>query len=578
MISAKSLIKATIVSLLLAMSAYVMAKLNFFGLEESSGRLADHVYQRVTAADYGKQRRGQQTVSVVYLDETSVEALRGFGWSRFPPTFDQQWLMLEDVLSVGGAPPAALFVDFVYLGQGGIGEGFDAFVAGVAGTTRADAWRDKPGCIADPLMKIACMVGAGGTPIIFAKPSPMDLNVFTDAQRMLDEVAVLAPALVEENAYPLIIDYGFTRREAQARGVSGFDVSPALAGYAAWCLSRQDACGVAEFADLRRRAAEALAGKSARAPALQRVFDAPIDVVWGSRPDPAFLAMTQAVSGKPAPCRAEPGDWRERFMEQLAGLRGPAEGARLECPYTLSLGYDRLVSGHGLEMADLERLLAGKLVMVGGHFRASSDWVESPVHGQVPGVQFHAMALDNLVEGGVDYRRNDADTLLDDDMLESLLIAALAFCGVLGVMTRNNLLDRARAMGMESRLRSAVYGPLYVSLFGVSIFIVAAATWFGVNFLNRSPINWIGISGVAAGFLFYATRQTLPADLTGSLERDERVRRLLAAGRRWMDSLKFEEDRLLPDKPKPAPAAPAEAPDLAPIAPITPESPAHAKG
>ncbi len=47
--------------------------------------------------------------------------------------------------------------------------------------------------------------------------------------------------------------------------------------------------------------------------------------------------------------------------------------------------------------------------MVGGQFRASNDWVESPVHGQAPGVQYHAMALDNLIEDGADYRRDSGN-------------------------------------------------------------------------------------------------------------------------------------------------------------------------
>ncbi|HEY9219137.1 MAG TPA: CHASE2 domain-containing protein [Phenylobacterium sp.] len=571
MVSAKSVLKALAVSFLLAVSAYTMSKVNLFGLEANSDRIADAVYQRVTAAEYGKDRKGQKQVSVVYLDETSVEALKGFGWNRFPPTFDQQWLMLDDILNVGGAPPAAMFMDFVYLGQSGVADGFDQFLAGIAGATHAEAWTDKPACRADPLMKIACIIEAGGTPMIFAKPSPDDLDLFTDAQRAMDAVAVLAPALVVESAYPLITDYGFDAEKAKRLGVGRFDISPAMGMYASWCLRQPDGCGIAEFRELRKRAKAALAGQSVATPALSAVFPDPLDVVWGSRPDPAFLAMTKAVSGQPAPCRSQAVGWRDRLAEQFAGLRGPGEGARQECPYTLSLGYDRLVAGHGLETSDLERLLAGKLVMVGGHFRASSDWVESPVHGQVPGVQFHAMALDNLVEDGAEYRRN-GNALFDDDMLESLLIAALAFCGVLGVMTRNNLLDRARATGMEPRLRSTVYGPLYLLLFSASIGIVSFATWLGVVYAHRSPINWIGISGVAMGFLFYATRQTLPADICGSLERVPFISRLLVWGQLCFNSLKFEEDRLLPVRPAAPP--PVTTQETIPAQ----ESPAHANG
>lgn len=558
-ISAGRILKALVIGLMLAVPAYAISKINLFGLESASDRVADQVYQRITAADYGRGRKGQAQVSVVYLDESSIENMKGYGWTRFPPSYDQQWTMLDDLMIVGGAPPAAMFVDFVYMGQGGPGEGFDTFLNGVAAATRAEKWAQIPACTTDPLSKIACIVAARGTPIVFAKPSPADLDLFTEVQKSLDRVTVLAPALVGQEAYPLILDYGFDRAKAARLGVHGFDISPAMAMYAAYCVDRPDGCGTAEFRALRARGIAALASRPAPAPpALARVFDAPLDVVWGSRPDPDYLAITRAVTGRAAPCRAAASGWRQRLVEQMATLRGAGSGAQQECPYALTLGYDRIVGGLGLETKDVQRLLARRLVMVGGHFRASNDWVESPVHGQVPGVHYHAMALDNLIEAGPDYRRN-ANAMLDSDFLKSLMVFALAVCGVLGVMLRNSLLDSAIERGVDTRLRAAVYGPLYLALLFVSLGVVGLATWIGVAYAHRSPINWIGLSSVALGFLFFATRETLPADLSGSFERFHPVRRLLAWRRYCARALKFEEDRLLPRKPPPVATPVAEA-------------------
>jgi hypothetical protein len=546
------ILKALLVSALLAGSAYAVAKLNLFGLEGASDRVADGVYQRVTAANYGADRRGQRLISVVYIDETSMESMKGVGWNRFPPTYDQQWQMFDDVLEAGQAPPTAIYADFVYTGAGGPGEGFDNFLNGAAAATKAQAWSQAPGCQVDPMIKIACIEAAGGTPIIFAKPSPGELDIFTDVQRKLDAVAVLAPALVNAEAYPTVTDYGFTPAKNAALGVHAFDISPALGMYEAWCLHQPDACGIAAFAQLRARAPQAIAGKVFPPTDVSATFAAPLDVVWGSRPDPDYLRMTQAVTGQPAPCRGAAGGWETRLLEQLSDLRGPATGARQECPYALTLGYDRIVAGLGLDQDDLARLLAGKLVMLGGQFRASNDWVESPVQGQAPGVHFHAMALDNLIEDGANYRRNTT-MLFDSDLLKSLLIWALAFVGVMGVMTRNSLLDHATVTRMEPRLRGIVYGPLYLAIYGVSIGAVALATWLGVSFLHSAPINWIGIYAVVIGFLFYATRQTLPADIMGSIEHLPFVQRMLAAHHRVRQTLKFEEDRLY--KPKSVRAA-----------------------
>jgi hypothetical protein len=572
---AAKILKALLVSLLLAGSAYVVAKINLFGLEGASDRLADGVYQRITAADYGADRKGQRVISVVYLDETSMEAMKGYGWNRFPPTYEQQWTMYDDVLNAGGAPPAAVYADYVYTGQGGPTEGFQTFLNGVAAATKAAAWQGAPGCQADPFVKIACIERAGGTPLVFAKPSPAELDVFTDVQRQLDAVSVLAPALVNEQAYPTITRYDFDAAKARRLGVHGFDISPALALYAAWCLRRADTCGIAGFAQVKAAAAAAMAGKPAPAIDLGSTFDAPLDVVWGSRPDPDYLAMTKAVTGEPAPCRGVASGWLGRLGEQLTGLRGPGAGARQECPYALTLGYDRIVAGLGLQSSDLQRLLAGKLVLLGGQFRASNDWVESPVQGQAPGVHYHAMALDNLMEDGADYRRN-ANLMLDSDLLKSLLIAALAFCGVVGVMARNSLLDHVVRTRAEERLRWSVYGPLYLLIFGASIGVVILATWFGVAIAHRAPINWIGITACVLGFLFYATRETLPADILGSIGHLRWVRRTMAAIRLLRQNLKFEEDRLVAHRPREPGPAPDPPGPVAPSAESASQSPREA--
>jgi len=379
--------------------------------------------------------------------------------------------------------------------------------------------------------------------------------VFTDVQRQLDQVAVMAPALVNAWAYPMVTRYPFDAATARARGVHGFDVSPSLALYAAWCLRQPDSCRIADFAALKIRARAALAGKPLAPIDVMRTFDAPLSVVWGSRPDPAYLTMTKNVTGQDAPCRKPGGGWVARLGEQMANLRGPGAGARQECPYALTLGYDRIVAGLGLQQSDLQRLLAGKLVLLGGQFRASNDWVESPVQGQAPGVHFHAMALDNLIEDGANYRRSSAQ-LLDSDLFKALLIAGLAFCGVMGVMARNSLLDHAIETRSEAKLRARVYAPLYCATFGVSVGVVLLATWLGVAYLHRAPINWIGISAVVLGFLFYATRETLPADVLGSIEHLRWVQRGMAALRLFRQHLKFEEDRLVTRRaPRPAPPA-----------------------
>lgn len=569
MFSYRAILKALLVSLFVSGLAYGVSKLNVFGIETASDRAADGAYQRVFAPSYGKDRRGQKLVSVVFLDDRGLDNLRGVGWNHFPPTMDQQWTMIDDVLQAASRPPAAIFVDFLYLGESGEPPGFPIFLAGLAKATHAERWKDRPACLRDPLIRLSCILAAGGTPVILAKPGAVDMGFQTETQARLDAVTLLAPALVNKTAYPLITRYPeLSATQKTALGVHDFDLSPSAAVYAAYKLSRAKADG-SPWAVLRRQGVEALAGRSQPLPDLSRDFGPPLDVVWGSRPDPDHVRITRQMTGQPPNCRgAHSTSVLARFVEQLAVLRGPAQDARQECPYTLSLGYDRLVSTEGLQQADIDRVLAGKLVLIGGQFRTSNDWVETPVQGQVPGVHLHAMALDNLIEFGRDYRRNVNFTLFDSDLLKTIMIFGLTFFGSLLLMYRNCLVD-ATASHEPPGLRFRHYGPCYAVLFLGSIGLVAMVTWMGVELQHGTPINWIGVGFVVIGFLISATFETLPSDVAGSLRRFHLTRRLAPVMEHAFNLFDLKEERLLNrlSTPNPAPQpAPVITPEEAPNA------------
>lgn len=550
MFSFRAILKALLVSLMVSGIAYGVSKLNVFGIETASDRAADGAYQRVFAPSYGADRKGQKAISVVYLDDLAMDNLRGVGWNHFPPTMDQQWTMIDDVLHAAKAPPAAVFVDFLYLGESGEPPGFPVFLDGLAEATHAGRWKDRPACLRDPLMRLSCIIAAGGVPVVLAKPGATDMGFQTDTQKKLDAVTLMSPALVNKTAYPLITRYpDLDAARGQALGMHDFDLSPAASLYAAWRIAH-DKAGSSPFAALRGQGQAALAGRPVGPlPDLSADFGPPLDVVWGSRPDPDHLRMVRQMSGKLPDCRgAHSSSVAARFFEQLAVLRGPAQDARQECPYTLSLGYDRLVSTEGLQQGDIDRVLAGKLVFVGGQFRSSNDWVETPVQGQVPGVHFHAMALDNLVEFGRDYRRNVNFQLFDSDLLKTFLIFGLTFFGSLLLMYRNCLVD-ATCSHEPPGLRFRHYAPCYAVLFLGSIGLVILVTWMGVELQHGTPINWIGVGFVVIGFLISATFETLPSDVAGSMKRFHLTRRLAPVMESAFNLFDLKDERLLTPVP-----------------------------
>ena len=57
------------------------------------------------------------------------------------------------------------------------------------------------------------------------------------------------------------------------------------------------------------------------------------------------------------------------------------------------------------ESTELAEFLEDRYVFYGGNFAMAEDMVTPPTHGPVPGVFLHAMALDNLLRSGGEYKR-----------------------------------------------------------------------------------------------------------------------------------------------------------------------------
>lgn len=76
------------------------------------------------------------------------------------------------------------------------------------------------------------------------------------------------------------------------------------------------------------------------------------------------------------------------------------------CVFHETLYANDLATSSEQEEAVLKQLLEGKVVMVGTALSGGGDRVLSPLHGRIPGVYLHAMALDNLLSFGDRYPRD----------------------------------------------------------------------------------------------------------------------------------------------------------------------------
>lgn len=86
-------------------------------------------------------------------------------------------------------------------------------------------------------------------------------------------------------------------------------------------------------------------------------------------------------------------------------LRGvySSEDSRPICPYTLTYSVAQLET---LPVEQISQALKGRIVLFGAVVPGQNDLVDSPVHGTIPGVYLHAMALDNLLTFGDNYKRS----------------------------------------------------------------------------------------------------------------------------------------------------------------------------
>jgi CHASE2 domain-containing sensor protein len=150
---------------------------------------------------------------------------------------------------------------------------------------------------------------------------------------------------------------------------------------------------------------------------------------------------------------------------------------------------------------DIEKLLAGKVVIYGAHFSLVKDFVFSPVHGQIDGPFFHAMALDNLLTYGDRYVQEPASNrTFGKEWPEFQPTILMIFAGLAVYLHRRHLL-RVTALDAgghhlherdERFMRFLRYGLFFIAIGSLAEF-----------FWGISPFNWMAL------FIFIETTHWL---------------------------------------------------------------------
>jgi hypothetical protein len=266
-------------------------------------------------------------------------------------------------------------------------------------------------------------------------------------------------------------------------------------------------------------------------------FVAPMTVRWGAfapgAQAPFYAAgvcqrMTDAAGHVPALVRLL------RALQQLAlgalfDLRDRSDpDLALPCPAVPVVRADAILDG---DAAAVDALLRGRAVLVGAQVSGIPDWQLSPVHGQVPGVVLHAMALDNLLVRGDGYLRPLTENVSRAVMV--LLAFAAAVLAPWVIVRRPYFRETTRVaagwvLWLAYALVLAVHGhwlqagavvgvaaafdlikPTDTFRYAVLFLLMAVLANLALAF-GRTPWNWIGLVIVVL-----ATTETLKTYLKG---------------------------------------------------------------
>jgi hypothetical protein len=560
---------------------YGLATLDVLHADSRADAFSANVLQAVSSPFQGVE--ASRHISVVFLDEAGLDWLEtNRGWRRWPPSYANNADMVREVYNAGDQPPRALFLDFQYLKADQDDPGFKAFVGAIGGITHAPKWRDgalNP-CPVDSLVKVACIVAAGGTPVIVAgAPDGVDA-IRTPGQDTIEDVAVVARVEIRPDAYPM--------RD-----------TPAALLLAAYCMRDADgdadaglsAC--ARFKRLRHAAARSLSGDRLAAKRLLTLAaearaDDPekLRVQWSAMPTAPQNAVNQMV-GLP-PCRYDVAAEANPVL-RLGGkavaaaqqtLRAasrfsgdPQEGAderpdSLTCPHALSLPYMTVTEGVLPDEVRHQAFDDG-LVLVGGYFHTSNDWLATPLHGQVPGVQGHAMALDNLLQATLKGRTrfpSASEPAKDQaEILEAVLLFILVLISGVRRLHLNDVDYRHWLDDQDqARRRLRLWGRYLGLEFGFTVLFVLAS----FQLFQSLPINWLGVTAAALAWSTLRDRQEIAYDLRLLADRGPWRRPIvwLEIAFRWrsLENRSLWRGPARPPTPAPAPVAEPDTPEPSP--------------
>lgn len=243
--------------------------------------------------------------------------------------------------------------------------------------------------------------------------------------------------------FPVLLARGGAADEIGSSRVGGDNLAVtswlAESGYPLSASSAEEARPTAAYALLRRLCAEP-DRRGLCPPAIPAIGGESVDVVWGADPPPRTAALVKAAGADcltPAALRdTAAGDIALSLLERRNPRYQP-------CSYHHHLSLEQFTENtkacalrNEEACALMTELFKDRVIMIGVIRPGLADTVYSPIHGSLPGVFYHAMALDNLFVMGRDYFKTSTVDRLKIWLVTMVFLLIPALVGISAKQSR----------------------------------------------------------------------------------------------------------------------------------------------
>ncbi|MFC1236291.1 CHASE2 domain-containing protein [Vibrio sp. F74] len=393
-----------------------------FGIGSASERAGEQAIYKLTAHSYDSAK-SQPNILVVLFNDKAIENLYPEIWQSndWPLSYLDQVNMLTAIMTQS---PMAVFYDVMWMKKRALDDSFDRAIA-----------------------KLNAARSATNVPLYFAQ-GKADSVMEKEVREALSPSVSLVPNGWEERAelYPLYTDEVATTANVL---------------YQEYCKNRE-----------------------CESPLRDEKY--PISVRWSEIAAPVLL------SHRKDECILLDTSWYgavwssvNKVINSIIPMTDDQQVQKI-CPPQRVLYIDELMalarSPIDEERQQLKRWIQDSIVLVGGQIEGIHDYVISPVHGAMPGVFFHAMALDNLMVDQNEYIRDDPNAEYINMIVWTLYVTLL-------VAVRRFAYKYKVLMCIKSKLLlSSLFYVCVVLFFAYGVFHLAPASWVSIL-----ALGWLGI-------------------------------------------------------------------------------------